>query len=114
YLNLLPRAASYVLFFSNDTPTTETYTLSLHDALPIYALDEPGGARKARAAERAHRLLRPVGQKHRPERQPQSQQSQICQHLTPPTQTDNVSRNRDIRYLPTWNTSPGATVPGAR
>src|SRR5690349_22113115 len=24
-------------FFFNDTPTTEIYTLSLHDALPIYA-----------------------------------------------------------------------------
>src|SRR3989449_7618839 len=26
------------LFFFNDTATTEIYTLSLHDALPIYAL----------------------------------------------------------------------------
>src|SRR5207244_7962518 len=25
-----------LLFFFNDTPTTEIYTLSLHDALPIY------------------------------------------------------------------------------
>src|SRR5438552_19173699 len=24
------------IFFFNDTPTTEIYTLSLHDALPIY------------------------------------------------------------------------------
>src|ERR1035437_11121856 len=29
------------LFFFNDTATTEIYTLSLHDALPIY-LGEPG------------------------------------------------------------------------
>src|SRR5690242_21958012 len=27
-----------VLFFFNDTATTEIYTLSLHDALPIYPL----------------------------------------------------------------------------
>src|SRR2546429_4121713 len=27
---------SYVFFFFNDTATTEIYTLSLHDALPIY------------------------------------------------------------------------------
>src|SRR5438045_8006122 len=27
-------------FFSNDTATTEIYTLSLHDALPIYAGDD--------------------------------------------------------------------------
>src|SRR5256885_9120556 len=28
-------SASYVFFFFNDTATTEIYTLSLHDALPI-------------------------------------------------------------------------------
>src|SRR3712207_9593917 len=27
------------VFFFNDTATTEIYTLSLHDALPIYAVD---------------------------------------------------------------------------
>src|SRR3712207_8194866 len=27
-----------IFFFFNDTATTEIYTLSLHDALPIYAL----------------------------------------------------------------------------
>ena len=27
---------SFILFFFNDTATTEIYTLSLHDALPIY------------------------------------------------------------------------------
>ncbi len=26
----------YIFFFFNDTATTEIYTLSLHDALPIY------------------------------------------------------------------------------
>src|SRR2546430_12896674 len=31
----------YLFFFFNDTATTEIYTLSLHDALPIYELDEP-------------------------------------------------------------------------
>src|SRR3712207_8941027 len=31
---------SYILsFFFNDTATTEIYTLSLHDALPIFYLD---------------------------------------------------------------------------
>src|SRR5438094_2114796 len=32
---MLSVLASYVLFFFNDTATTEIYTLSLHDALPI-------------------------------------------------------------------------------
>src|SRR5438067_10621282 len=35
--DLLLRYSS--LFFFNDTATTEIYTLSLHDALPIFALD---------------------------------------------------------------------------
>ena len=30
------RGVSVVVFFFNDTATTEIYTLSLHDALPIY------------------------------------------------------------------------------
>ena len=30
-------------FFFNDTATTEIYTLSLHDALPIYDDDGDGG-----------------------------------------------------------------------
>src|SRR5436305_8993618 len=33
-----------LLFFFNDTAPTEIYTLSLHDALPIWPL--PGGARR--------------------------------------------------------------------
>src|SRR2546430_3485341 len=33
----LPR--SFPFFFFNDTATTEIYTLSLHDALPIWTLD---------------------------------------------------------------------------
>src|SRR3712207_8127901 len=43
---------SYFFFF-NDTATTEIYTLSLHDALPIY--DRPWGSRRARAAARPGR-----------------------------------------------------------
>src|SRR3989442_6333590 len=32
---VLPRSDFFFLFFFNDTATTEIYTLSLHDALPI-------------------------------------------------------------------------------
>src|SRR5688572_32251453 len=42
-----------LLFFFNDTATTEIYTLSLHDALPIYR------------ARRRHR--RPAGAPRRPD-----------------------------------------------
>src|SRR5205814_8579425 len=45
-----PTSAIYQLFFFNDTATTEIYTLSLHDALPIYAghLERSVIERKAR------------------------------------------------------------------
>src|SRR6266581_3508392 len=32
----------YFFFFFNETATTEIYTLSLHDALPIYRTPRPG------------------------------------------------------------------------
>src|SRR5690349_24551438 len=35
------RIASSISFFFNDTASTEIYTLSLHDALPIYACGWP-------------------------------------------------------------------------
>src|SRR3712207_9150688 len=34
--------STYVLFFFNDTATTEIYTLSLHDALPIWPWVDEG------------------------------------------------------------------------
>src|SRR3712207_8129676 len=45
------------LFFFNDTATTEIYTLSLHDALPIWHRRRPGGGRCAsrRVGRTAHR-----------------------------------------------------------
>src|SRR2546425_5108195 len=38
----------YFFFFFNDTATTEIYTLSLHDALPIYR--SPGTSRVIRSS----------------------------------------------------------------
>src|SRR2546425_9129385 len=37
----------FFFFFFNDTATTEIYTLSLHDALPIFHRGAPGAARRA-------------------------------------------------------------------
>src|SRR5438876_12085575 len=36
----------FSLFFFNDTPTTEIYTLSLHDALPIYVFEPVSGLKE--------------------------------------------------------------------
>src|SRR5574340_1408354 len=46
-----PHTSSCCFFFFNDTATTEIYTLSLHDALPISNIVATGEAIKARIAE---------------------------------------------------------------
>src|SRR3712207_8420411 len=46
-------------FFFNDTATTEIYTLSLHDALPIYALPHRLARRHRLPGGRRHRAARP-------------------------------------------------------
>src|SRR2546430_9018554 len=43
----------FVFFFFNDTATTEIYTLSLHDALPIFAT---GDERQPGFAHRPHQI----------------------------------------------------------
>src|SRR3712207_7502009 len=43
---------SYPIFFFNDTATTEIYTLSLHDALPISRRRRPLHVRPQHAARR--------------------------------------------------------------
>src|SRR4030095_11129000 len=42
----LYESALYCFFFFNDTATTEIYTLSLHDALPIFIRRPGGGCRR--------------------------------------------------------------------
>src|SRR5439155_3515640 len=57
---VLPYHLSFFLFFFNHPPTTEIYTLSLHDALPISSLRacrpaSPTGSNCATSARRATR-----------------------------------------------------------
>src|SRR2546422_8248264 len=56
----------FALFFFNDTATTEIYTLSLHDALPIYD-PAPCRGRFPRRGTRSRRL-RPLRQTDRARR----------------------------------------------
>src|SRR5438552_5739138 len=41
FFHLRPLSLFYIFFFFNDTATTEIYTLSLHDALPIFSENLP-------------------------------------------------------------------------
>src|SRR2546426_9044992 len=71
-----------MIFFFNDTATTEIYTLSLHDALPIYVWGgrAAGGVRRdARGASRSPHRGRPRSalpsrqrRSHRSRRQPRT------------------------------------------
>src|SRR2546422_9571485 len=53
----MKRQRNSIFFFFNDTATTEIYTLSLHDALPICgppARDHAGGHQCRRPSHRQH------------------------------------------------------------
>src|SRR2546425_6819135 len=62
----LRRLTASRFFFFNDTATTEIYTLSLHDALPIWLGGQTrrsgAGARCRRNMEGPHRQRQPDGQ----------------------------------------------------
>src|SRR5258706_7141876 len=59
---LLSFSHASFFFFFNDTATTEIYTLSLHDALPISGGPRPpAGSRTSRSRSPASRSRPPVG-----------------------------------------------------
>src|SRR5256885_14812207 len=49
---------SFFFFFFNDTATTEIYTLSLHDALPIFPLDRLLPGFRPRELARVHEQVK--------------------------------------------------------
>src|SRR6266498_283815 len=53
---LLEKKTSAILFFVNDTATTEIYTLSLHDALPIFTRLGPSPGMRNRSSSPAGSL----------------------------------------------------------
>src|SRR6266542_1568635 len=100
-------------FFFNDTATTEIYTLSLHDALPI--------SRRASDADRAGRDLRPRAERHplpRPGRGGRDRQRREirligldlhagCQPRVPGNGGD-AHRNLLRQFVDHWRRSPPA------
>src|SRR5882757_11522008 len=67
-----------VFFFFNDTATTEIYTLSLHDALPISRAANPNRSYSRRAG-RPSGLSAPRSEEHTSELQ--SRQYLVCRLL---------------------------------
>src|SRR3712207_8330267 len=90
-------------FFFNDTATTEIYTLSLHDALPIYvALEDPAVEDQLAA----HRAAGPVVGGERSEEHTselQSRQYLVCRLLLEQNNHEKgkpsrLAESRTLRY----------------
>src|ERR1039457_7632123 len=102
-LPVLPSVPDLLLFFFNDTATTEIYTLSLHDALPIYAL---GGSLGLILS--VPNVVQP--REHRSEEHTSELQSPcnlVCRLLLekPKTNSDGVTYSKYI----TWSTPDSLT-----
>src|SRR2546430_12644087 len=99
-------------FFFNDTATTEIYTLSLHDALPISRVLALRGRHRARELrqERRQRLVDPVARSEEHTSELQSQSNLVCRLLL-----EKKKRTSD-RVPPPWRsgTAPRRPVPSAR
>src|SRR5262249_62005529 len=67
-------------FFFNDTPTTEIYTLSLHDALPILS-DTYSADRRKLITEKASLELRPGSRSEEHTSELQSLTNLVCRLL---------------------------------
>src|SRR2546430_8259071 len=92
----------FFFFFFNDTATTEIYTLSLHDALPISVAVAGRGHRSRRSQARAPRWTQPEPRlEDRKSTRLNSSHSQIsyavfCLKKKKPT----AARLRDLRTAP--------------
>src|SRR3989442_15001099 len=69
---------SYIFFFFNDTATTEIYTLSLHDALPI-SVRQRDQHRQGRLEHQHHQDVRVRSEEHTSELQ--SRPHLVCRLL---------------------------------
>src|SRR6202051_5375077 len=82
--------SSIVFFFFNDTATTEIYTLSLHDALPIFLLRNDRG--RMHIAEQRRRIIKARSEEHTSELQ--SHEHLVCRLLLEKTNTCRRSLSR--------------------
>src|SRR5436190_12122215 len=85
-----------ILFFFNDPPTTEIYTLSLHDALPIFPASCPSRSRSSRWCWPS---AAPRSEEHTSELQ--SHSDLVCRLLLEKKNTHSTPRQRpSVQQLP--------------
>src|SRR3712207_7664018 len=80
-----------VCFFFNDTATTEIYTLSLHDALPIYR-------QGLRPVPAVHGAVLPAHADRQRDGQPDAQRMGLPDHLLDRKSTRLNSSHANISY----------------
>src|SRR2546430_12420513 len=105
------RDTFFFFFFFNDTATTEIYTLSLHDALPILDVDSLGarqhgqmaglaGGRGKRLQNRMNGTVQPAvlerSEEHTSELQ--SQSNLVCRLLLEKKKTQKQNADSTLRY----------------
>src|SRR2546430_9273509 len=112
----LSYSETYFFFFFNDTATTEIYTLSLHDALPISLWDSRrrrahgtkrwGPARDSRAARRprAAGLAASAMRSEEHTSELQSQSNLVCRLLLEKKKNNDDDQHRTIDHLSTQRT----------
>src|SRR6516165_12827617 len=95
---------SIFFFFFNDTATTEIYTLSLHDALPIW---RGAGLRRGR---RWAPVRRPTNRSEEHTSELQSQSNLVCRLLLEKkkkkhkqTEHENKKKKKNIKRITVYN-----------
>src|SRR2546423_9382776 len=88
--------SSFVFFFFNDTATTEIYTLSLHDALPIYARARARRGAGRRGAQRRSARQRSAGRSEEHTSELQSLAYLVCRLLLEKKKKKSIQRVTNI------------------
>src|SRR5260370_10087280 len=104
------RSRSSLFFFFNDTATTEIYTLSLHDALPIFFF-AGGGAAEGSGLARTRPVNPDRSEEHTSELQ--SHLNLVCRLLLE-KKTTMTNPNSCLPSLPAFRQRPRTLVSLAR
>src|SRR5687768_17639350 len=86
----------FIFFFFHDTATTETYTLSLHDALPI----RPCPAQRPRSPRDAARVTQALGRSEEHTSELQSRLHLVCRLLLEKKKYQQISHPLTTTCLP--------------
>src|SRR2546427_11803409 len=81
FLFVIVSSFCYFFFFFNDTATTEIYTLSLHDALPISTRSQNYSGMNSATGCRRCGICRCVGRSEEHTSELQSQSNLVCRLL---------------------------------